>query len=69
MTRRTKQRSMLTIRDVVSQAGTDCAWQNGDKINVGGVVGGDVAGVPLLLQGHEGPLGGSVWQVARCSNL
>lgn len=69
MTRRTKQRLVLTIRDVVSQAGVDCAGQNGDEINVGGVVGGDMAGVPLLLQCHEGPPGGGVGQVARCSNL
>lgn len=26
-----------------------------------------MAGVPFLLQCHEGPLGGSVWQVPRCS--
>ena len=60
---------MPTIRDVVSQAGVDCAGQNGDEINVGGVIGGDMAGVPLLLQGHEGPLRSSVRQVARRSNL
>lgn len=54
---------------MVTQAGVDGSRQNGDKVNVGGVARGDMAGVPLFLHGHEGPLGGCIGQVVGCCNL
>lgn len=52
-----------TVGGVITQAGVDCSRQDSDEVNVGWVASGKMAGVPFLLQSHEGPFGGGVGQV------
>lgn len=54
---------MLTKDACVAEAGVHGAWQNGHNVDVGGGC-SRVPGNPLLLQGHQRPLGDAVGQIA-----